>query len=708
MLTPAARPLVAILAIFAILPLSSTALAGATKNAVYQLAQQCVAIRSPGSGKYLTNNLNVFRFNTGDINQAEKFFVKPARLGDFLLTDRTGRYLSSIVPQVESPFPQPGLASEWRISGQQIANNHFRFKLNNRLTQAPIQYEYMQKITRKFLWFTYHTWEPRIDQHFDLVTRTDCKSYPEIPTNVRGDINALKGDINAPVRGYVDAHTHITSYEFMGGRVMHGAPFHKYGVPWALDDSARNHGPNGSLDLIGNLLEYGDPGFRYDTRGWPDFPFWPNARQKTHTGYYYKWIERAWLSGMRMNVTLLVENQVLCLAQSTINPIGWIPKNSCDTMDSIRLQAKRVYEMQDYIDAQAGGPGKGFFRVVTSPAQARQVIADGKLAVVMGVEASETLNCGIKDYCDISKIEQGLNELYQLGVRAIFPAHKSDNQFSGGKVENGFVNLGQALATGHYFETKHCDEHTRGKAMDSGLPVIGEVPVINQLLVQVGVSPSYDDHDDHCNTRALTPFGVYLVNRMIDLNMIIDLDHLSADAISQVMDIVEARDYSGVVSSHSFMHGAKDGALHRNFKRMLNVGGFAAHYMQNADRAQTQFPEYLDAIQQTPYLLAMGIGTDTSGLSGQPGARHIGGNPLAYPFTTELGLVFDRQKSGNRTFDLNNEGMAHYGLLPDLIEDIRQRTHPRIYEGIMNSAEGYLQMWERAESNNNAQYVDPL
>ncbi|MDF1629306.1 MAG: membrane dipeptidase [Alcanivoracaceae bacterium] len=708
MLTRAARSPLAILIALLALPLSMASTAGVTEDAVYRLAQQCVAIKSPGTGKYLRNNLNVFSFSTGDINQAEKFFVKPTTLGEFLLTDRSGRYLSSVTPLVESPFPQPSLAAEWRISAQQTGSNSFRFKLNNRLTLAPVQYEYMKKVKRKFGWFTYYTWEPRIEHHFDLVARSDCKPYPEITTNVRGNIAALKGNVNDEVRGYVDAHTHITSYEFMGGRVMHGAPFHKYGVPWALDDSARNHGPNGSLDLIGNLLEYGDPTFRYDTRGWPDFPFWPNARQKTHTGYYYKWIERAWLSGMRMNVTLLVENQVLCLAQSTINPAGWLPKNSCDTMTSIRLQAKRIYEMQDYIDAQYGGPGKGFFRVVTSPAQARQVIADGKLAVVMGVEASETLNCGIKDYCDIGKIEQGLNELYQLGIRAIFPAHKSDNQFSGGKVENGFVNLGQALATGHYFETERCDEHTRGKAMDSGLPVIGEVPVINDLLTQVGAAPSYDDHDDHCNTRALTPFGVYLVNRMIDMNMIIDLDHLSADAISQVMDIVEARDYSGVVSSHSFMHGAKNGALHRNFKRMLNAGGFAAHYMKNADGARDQFPSYLDAVEQTPYLPAMGIGTDTSGLSGQPGVRNINGNPLVYPFTTEFGLTFDRQKSGNRTFDLNNEGMAHYGLLADLIEDIRQRTDRRIYEGIMNSAEGYLQMWERAESNNTTQHVNPL
>ena len=153
---------------------------------------------------------------------------------------------------------------------------------------------------------------------------------------------------------------------------------------------------------------------------------------------------------------------------------------------------------------------------------------------------------------------------------------------------------------------------------------------------------------------------------------------------------------------------AKDGTLHRNFKRMLNAGGFAAHYMSNVDGARDRFPDYLDAVAQTPYLLAMGIGTDTSGLAGQPGPRSNPGDPLVYPFTTEFGTVFDRQKSGNRTFDLNNEGMAHYGLLPDLIEDIRQRTDSRIYEGIMNSAEGYLQMWERAESNNDAQYVSPL
>ena len=678
-----------------------------TENAVYQMAQQCYAIRSPGTGRYLQNNNGVFRFSTTDINHAEKFFMKPARLGDFLMYDRSGRYLNSVMPFVENPAGQPSVAAEWDISAQEVASNHFRFYFRNKLTGAPIQYEWIKTHRHSWWRFVWYTYEPRLEQHFDVVRRGDCRPYPEIASGVSGDRNRLKGNVNAPVRGFVDAHSHVTSYEFMGGKVVHGQAFHKYGVPYALGDAKESHGPNGQFDLIGKLEVHGDPAFTYDTRGWPDFPYWPASYAKTHTGYYWSWMERVWLSGQRILVIQLVENQVLCLAQSTLNPIGWLPHNSCDTMDSIRLQARRVRELENYIDAQYGGPGKGFFRVVTSPQQARQVIADGKLAVVMGVEASETLNCGIRDYCSTSKIEQGLNELYNLGIRSIFPTHKSDNQFGGAVLADGFVNIGQALATGYYFQTKRCDDKTRGRNMTSGFPVIGEVPVVQDLLAQIGASPSYEDHGDHCNRHGITPLGVYLVNRMIDKKMIIDLDHLGSDTTSQVMQIVEARNYSGLVSSHSFMHSAKDGGTHENKQRMLDLGGFVATYVQGADGGG--YARDLAAVKKTPYLRAVGLGSDTSGLAAQPGRRGSASHsPMQYPFYTEFGLRFDRQRSGHRVFDLNNEGLAHYGLLADLIQDTRERQGGEVYEALMNSAEGYLQMWERALGNNSSGHVNPL
>lgn len=691
------------------------ALAITATEATNDLAQRCFALQSPGTGEYLARMQGlpgsdlVYKFRSVSIGDAEHFFFKPAAMGQFLLTDRRGNFLASVVPSVETEAPTPSLSAEWSLSATQISPNNFRFQLENRFTRQKIRHEYMKSGWVKTWWGGYPTLTLAVDTNFTLVAQSDCRSFPEITSNVRGDRNLLKGNVNAPVRGYVDAHTHITSYEFMGGRVMHGSPFHRWGVPYALDDSKRTHGINGSLDLIGNIFVYGTPAKQYDTRGWPDFPWWPNPEQLTHSGYYYKWIERAWLSGLRMTVTHLVENEVLCNVQSTINPIGWVGANSCNEMDSIRLQAKRLREMQNYIDAQSGGPGKGFFRLVFSPAEARRVIADGKLAVVMGVEASETLNCGVRDNCTTATIDAGLKELYNLGIRSVFPAHKFDNQLSGATLENGFINVGEALSTGHYYETEHCDTETKGKRMTSGLPLIGNVPVISTLVERIGAAPHYDDHDNHCNIRGLTDKGVYLVNRMIDMNMIIELDHLSAKAAGQVMDIVEARRYSGVVSSHSFMRPAKNGALHADFQRMLNAGGFAAPYNQNADGTRGAITRYLDAVKKTSYWPGVGIGSDMSGLGGQPSARASAAtNPLRYPFTNEFGLVFDRQVSGNRTFDLNTDGMAHYGMLADLMQDIRERSGTTTYEAIMNSAEAYLQMWERTQAATGTPYFNPL
>jgi microsomal dipeptidase-like Zn-dependent dipeptidase len=693
----------------------SQALAITNVEAASGLAQGCFAIQSAGSGQYLSRSQGIigsellFKFRNVPIAEAEHFFVKPAAQDAFLLTDRRGDYLTSLVPSVESPAPKPSIAAEWAISAQQVSPNNFQFQIKNRVTQQPIQFEFLKTSWVKQWWGSYPVVTPVIERQFKLVAQSDCRPYPEISSNVRGDKNLLKGNVNAPVRGYVDAHTHITSYEFMGGRVMHGSPFHRWGVPYALDDSRRTHGVNGSLDLIGNIFVYGTPTHQYDTRGWPDFPWWPNAEQLTHSGYYYKWMERAWLSGLRITVAQVVENGVLCNAQSVINPVGWVGHNSCNEMDSIRLQVKRLKEMQDYIDAQYGGKGKGFFRLVTTPAEARRVIADGKMAVVMGIEASETLNCGAHSYCSTSTIDAGLNELYNLGIRGMFPAHKFDNQLSGAVLEDGFINIGEALSTGHYYEAEPCNAETKGKSMTSGIPVVGQVPPISTLTGQIGVTPTYPNSDDLCNWRGLTEKGVYLVNRMIDLNMIIELDHLSDKAAKQVMDIVEARHYSGVISSHSFMRPAKDGGIHNDFQRMLNAGGFAAHYGNGAESARTNYKQYLDAVKKTPYLPAVGIGSDMSGLGGQPGVRsNAASDPLRYPFTNEFGLTFDRQVSGNRTFDLNKDGMAHYGMLADLMQDVRQRSGAEVYEAVMNSAEGYLQMWERAEANTDKRLFNPL
>jgi hypothetical protein len=85
--------------------------------------------------------------------------------------------------------------------------------------------------------------------------------------------------------------------------------------------------------------------------GWPTFSSWPQHRTLTHEQYYWRWLERAYLGGLRLTTNLLVDNEALCKRYP-------VKKNSCNEMDGVRLQAQRLFELQDYVDAQYGGPAR--------------------------------------------------------------------------------------------------------------------------------------------------------------------------------------------------------------------------------------------------------------------------------------------------------------------------------------------------------------
>src|SRR5690554_548081 len=406
-----------------------------------------------------------------------------------------------------------------------------------------------------------------------------------------------------------------------------------------------------------------------------------------------------------MMVTHLVENEVLCKLQSTLLPQSWGGTNSCNTMQSIDLQIIRLHEMQDYVDAQAGGPGKGFFRLVYTPQEARQVIADGKMAILLGIEASELFNCGLKDStCSQAYVDSQLQKYYDLGVRAVFPIHRFDNQFGGARIEGGLINVGNNLSTGRYFSTSACDDQTQGQMLSNDAGLFGL-----EGLIGVTGSTNYDETTDQCNNRGLTDLGIYLVNRMMDMGMIVEVDHMSQESHNAVLDIAEARQYSGLVSGHSHMHAGANGAVHADSVRLAGLGGILAAYNTDATGIEHEIGRYLDKVEATGYLAGVPFSTDMSGIGIQAGPRsNAGTDPLTYPFTTEFGLTINKQVTGNRIFDLNSDGVAHYGLVADHIQDIRERTSSRIYESVMNSAEAYLQMWERAVANDNRDYINPL
>jgi len=58
-----------------------------------------------------------------------------------------------------------------------------------------------------------------------------------------------------------------------------------------------------------------------------------------------------------------------------------------------------------------------------------------------------------------------------------------------------------------------------------------------------------------------------------------------------------------------------------------------------------------------------------------------------------------RLQSGTRTYDVNTDGAANYGLFPDWVEDLRVIAGEDIVDDMANGAEAYLQMWERATAS---------
>ena len=93
----------------------------------------------------------------------------------------------------------------------------------------------------------------------------------------------------------------------------------------------------------------------------------------------------------------------------------------------------------------------------------------------------------------------------------------------------------------------------------------------------------------------------------------------------------------------------------------------------------------------------IGWGADMNGFAHQGDPRE-GGEPVTYPFKSFDGRqTIDKQRSGQRVYDINVDGVAHYGLFPDWVEDLRHIGGDEIVDDLGRGAEAYLQMWERAE-----------
>lgn len=711
----------------------------------YDLANKYFYIKSLYNNKYLLGNNAGYEAQAGTIDSAMTFFLKPADLGVYILYDEDSKWMNvnwfnAIIRNTDRQD-----TIQWRIDPQE--NGAFS----------------LYSITKnKYVGIsgTSLVWKSKVDNSclFAFEETTGNNPFPEAETYVSildadGDEVAPEDALATPevgemIIGYADTHGHINHNLGSGQVTFVMDAFHPFGIQEALNSCAGWHGNGGTLDIWGAAVD-GMTG--HDTDGYPNFDYWPTSYSTNHQQTYYKWLERSWLAGQRVFVQQCVNNEILGTIMNTLPPYKGAPTDDMTVAD---LQIENIYKMQDYIDAQCGGPGKGWFRVVTSSTEAREVISEGKMAVFLSLEMDTVFGVD-QDYiglyeageidkatCDakLAAVEAQLDKYYAAGVRSVFPVHALNNGFAGCQLYQGEIfSIMNKLNTGDYYQ-----------------PEVSDNP---RVFYKQAKADLPEDAQGHGNVLGLTKTGEWLIHQLIDRKYVIEVDHMSDNTFNEVLDILWEEKYPGIIASHTRildMFDPEDLAWEQmDIPRMIKVmqlGGIISPMLwETLDGHQKCVSDYLTymielskgkvptygTLYNETYQLYGGpyqvpttwynTNDDTSDdlIVGIPYGSDVNGACMLPNFDSYEGVFaevnyddgsfgslysgvysglvdsvqFNRQITGTRTFDINaDRGVAHYGLLPDFLKRLESRDDIVDLDATFHSAEAYIRMIERMEN----------
>jgi microsomal dipeptidase-like Zn-dependent dipeptidase len=559
-------------------------------------------------------------------------------------------------------------------------------------------------------------------------TANDCRGsagtcYPTtLPAISEPTTNMTPLAATDPMRGYADLHVHMFSHLSFGGGVVVGAPYDPVGgiakalapdfgtdlnlvsfagtpipvakCPPLVPNCGRNvlHGFHVAVadDTMG--LGTGD-----DTKsywGAPYFTGWPTWHTTTHQQVYYKWLERAWRGGMRVMVMLAVNNEFACATSK--HPPGYNCSYSMPGIDA-QLDAAKAFEAWHKTQ-----PGGGWFKIVSSAADAEQAIVAGNLAVILGIESDTLFGCKRLPYsgpkqpgtfsrqsCTPDFVNGEVDKYYAKGARYIFPVHDFDGGFAGTALFMDPLGAANVTIMGQPFTSAPC-------------PGVSDKGTLN------------------CNVRGLTPgAGPALLNKLMDQGWLIDLDHMSAKGIDETFALADARGGYPFFIGHGLMNGAyvPVGNRHERMRtdaqlaKLKQLGSVVSVMTQdelNKDQtscvhSSVSFAKNLDYAARKMGAVAFGsdfngfaphvgprFGDDACGK--EPTQRAPQPNALRYPFTIPGFGTFQKQVTGQRTFDFNTDGLAHIGLYPDLLADLTAQGVS--IEPLMKSAAQVVTAWK--------------
>ncbi len=547
-----------------------------------------------------------------------------------------------------------------------------------------------------------------------------------------------------PVKGVADLHVHQMVNLAFGGRMMWG--LHEGDKKTALaaevitgkyDPTAANAvdfalttitegGVDANVLLRAANSKTTDEGFFHlGGNGFPQYKEWPNHADRSHQQVHIDWVKEAHEreknshSNINLMVVSIVNNDVLCSALKFVDPHGNVPtRNSagettgwesaswgCSDHENVLRQLKAVHELENKYT---------WYRVAMTPWHARQIISEGDLAVVLAIETDKPLSGPGGNY---GKWLEQLDEYRAMGVTTMQVVHESNSMFCGAAPHRDMMQALQLI---------HWPAKSIANMLRSG--------------------SSFNKDGNGYNGLGLTKQGEELVDGLVARNLPIDLAHGSQRCRKAILNRVP--DGYGLFDSHTKFErilkpgpGKKDhgtDVLERENEFLvmesilpdyvkhkvlvgLRTASVDVYDTPNSKVDNTCPGSARSFAQMIQYANDSGLefayGTDFNTGVSQLGPRF--GNDRCFAFRVAE-LDYNKKANKHRSRPASDEepttpqvtarknnvkeidntnyyvdGLAHYGWLPELTEDLINLGTPGAKK-LRESAEAYLAMWERA------------
>jgi microsomal dipeptidase-like Zn-dependent dipeptidase len=188
---------------------------------------------------------------------------------------------------------------------------------------------------------------------------------------------------------------------------------------------------------------------------------------------------------------------------------------------------------------------------------------------------------------------------------------------------------------------------------------------------------------------------------MMRLGMLIDVDHMSQAAVDQALTLAQSFGYP-VNSGHNGIRGSfgTDSQTERSLRPDQYASIGKLHGMAGVGSSGTPADQWRDSynlvVQTMGAGAVAGFGTDTDGFAlGMPPPKPAAGTPPAVQYSA----AFPQSTDGNKKWDYNNDGVAHYGMLTDFLQDVGSHANGKAtIDNLMQGAEYFYQTWAIAEA----------